>query len=1236
MATLLCNLPPGTDPGGSSLYIDKPVLKQKFRIRRVVVQREKINWHVFVQACQPWSEIELKAFHKKIKEVIPGLKQLEIHVECHLEGIHQLLMDYWNCWINTTIPEEAPLLRSALLGAERRAEGNQIILKFDPAKADWLKGRHCIRDLSGTADRVFGLGVNVSIEEAQPLINDEYLLAREEEEKRLLEEASKSTIEISNDESLKGEEKSPPPAKAEIYGKPIGDTSTINIRDIQDEERSIAIRGRLFGLETREMKSGRRLITFHLTDETDSITVKVFEGEKEDVLADGRLKDNAWVKVRGSVQYDKYQQELTLLAKDISVDKPSLRPDLAPLKRVELHAHTKMSSMDGVTAAKDLVARAAAWGHPAVAITDHGIVQAFPEAYEAGQKHKIKIIYGVEGYLIDEPVTSGEKVKSYHIILLVRNMTGLKNLYRLVTNSHLEHFNRRPRIPRKILEAHREGIIVGSACEAGEVYQALLKGVPAEDLKEIASFYDYLEIQPIGNNLFLWRQGKVESEEELRNHNRRIVQLGDELGKPTVATGDVHFLEPQDEVYRRILMAGKGFEDADDQAPLYMRTTDEMLAEFSYLEPEAAKRVVIDNPNWVAEQIEEIKPIPDEFFPPIIDGAEEQIRQMSKERAAQLYGSELPEIVRQRLNKELHSIISNGFSVLYLIAHKLVKKSNEDGYLVGSRGSVGSSLVATFTGITEVNPLPPHYRCSKCRYSQFITDGSVGSGSDLPDKQCPQCETPLTKDGHDIPFETFLGFEGDKVPDIDLNFSGEYQPQAHKFTEELFGKDYVFRAGTISTIAERTAYGFVKNYLDEKKVLARGAEISRLVGGCTGVKRTTGQHPGGLMVVPRDGDIHDFTPLQRPADDTKSDTITTHFDYHSISSRLVKLDILGHDDPTVIKMLEDLTGVDAKTIPLDDAKTMSLFSTTEALGVAPEQIRSNTGTYGIPEFGTKFVRQMLEDTKPQTFSELVRISGFSHGTDVWLNNAQDLIKSGTCRVSEAISTRDDIMVYLIYQGLPPKKAFSIMEGVRKGKGVKPEDEELMREKGVASWYIESCKKIKYMFPKAHAVAYVTMAFRIAYFKVYYPEAFYASFFTVRADEFDADSICKGPAHVRRMIEEIDKKGNEASAKEKNLLTILELALEMYERGITMQPVNLQKSHANRFLIEPEGLLPPLASLPGVGETAAQNIILAREEGPFSSIEDLRLRSRVSKTVIDALHNHGSLAGMCETDQMCLF
>lgn len=1004
------------------------------------------------------------------------------------------------------------------------------------------------------------------------------------------------------------------------------------IREIREEARNVVIAGELGEFEGRELRSGRFLLTFSISDATDGLSGKVFIDEQEQFnkIVAG-LKTGMIVKAKGTVQYDKFAKELVLFADAMSRGEKPSRMDHAEFKRVEFHAHTQMSNMDGVVSVKDLIKEAARWQHPAIAITDHGVVQAFPEAHDVAAKCGIKVIYGMEGYLFDTEIN-----RACHIVILAQNPIGLRNLYRLVSLSHLKYMHRTPRIPRQALLEHREGLILGSACEAGELIRAIVAGSGDEELLRIAAFYDYLEVQPIGNNEFLVREGLVPDEEGLRQINRKVCELGERLQKPVIATGDVHFLNPEDEMYRRILMAGKGFSDAEHQPPLYLRTTQEMLDEFTYLGARKAQEIVVDNPRALADSFEAFKPIPDELYSPQIPGAEEQIRSMSYDRAHALYGEPLPEVVASRLEYELNAIINNGFAVLYLIAHKLVKKSLDDGYLVGSRGSVGSSFVATMTNITEVNPLPPHWRCPSCRHSLFITDGSYGGGFDLPDRQCDKCGTDMEKNGHDIPFAVFMGFHGDKVPDIDLNFSGDYQPVAHKYTEELFGRDNVFRAGTIATIADKTAYGFVKKYFDERNIEVRDAYINNLISGCTGVKRTTGQHPGGIMVVPRDMDVHHFTPIQHPADDAKSGTITTHFDYHSISSRLVKLDILGHDDPTVIKMLEDLTGIDAKEIPFDDPATMSLFSSTTALNLTPEQLGSKVGTFGIPEYGTKFVRQMLEDTTPQTFSELVRISGFSHGTDVWLNNAQDLIKAGTAKLSEAISARDDIMVYLIHKGLEPQLAFKIMEGVRKGKGVKPDDVAKMKANQVPDWYIESCQKIKYMFPKAHAVAYVMMAFRIAYCKVYYPLAFYASYFTVRATEFDADLIIKGENALRTQLAEFEQKGNAMSAKEKGQQTIAEMALEMYLRGFTFMRVDLYRSDATRFIIEGNGLLPPLASLQGLGETAAHHIVQARQEREFSSMEDIRVRGRASKTVIDIMKNHGCLEGMSETDQIMLF
>ncbi|WP_026485884.1 PolC-type DNA polymerase III [Caldanaerobius polysaccharolyticus] len=1213
-----------------------------------------------------------------------------------------------------------------------------------------------------------------------------------------------------------------------IMGKPIKD-QCISINQIDEGIERAAIVGKVFDVEERPLKKGKLLLTLKVTDYTDSLYVKVFLDEKNGHVKEKVKKDN-WYKFRGAVRYDNFVRDTVMVCSDIEVFEHEERADKAEEKRVELHLHTRMSAMDGVNSAEDLIKRAAQWGHKAIAITDHGVVQAYPEAADAAKKYGIKVIYGVEAYIYDDgmpvvynpgdrdlgcefvvldiettgldtkrdriteigavKIKSGEvvdrfstfvnpgvkipenivrltgitdemvkgapevgqvlrefksfvgdavlvahnsdfdiafiknraqaygiafdnpvldtlqlvrgmfpdlknhkldtvakhlhvelknhhravddaeatadifikcveslkfegvkklaelnerfsgkinnKSEHYHAVILVKNMVGLRNLYRLISEAHLKHYYRRPRIPRSLLRKYREGLILGSACEAGELYRGILSGFDEKRLMSIAEFYDYLEIMPVGNNRFMLKKQLVSSEEDLREINRKIYRLGKKLKKIVVATGDVHFLDPQDEVARRILMYGAGFEDADDQAPLYFKTTDEMLDEFSYLGSDVAEEVVVKNTNKIADMVEFIKPIPDETYTPKIPGAEQELREMVLNKAHEVYGDPLPDIVDKRLKRELDSIINHGYAVLYIIAQRLVKKSNDDGYLVGSRGSVGSSLVATMSGITEVNPLPPHYVCPKCKYSEFYTDGSVGSGPDLEDKDCPVCGTALRKDGFDIPFEVFLGFDGDKEPDIDLNFSGEYQPVAHKYTEELFGKGHVFRAGTIGTLADKTAYGFVRKYIDDHNLKVHLPEIDRLVQCCTGVKRTTGQHPGGLMVVPKDNEIYEFTPIQHPADDSSSSVITTHFDYHSLSGRLLKLDILGHDDPTVIRMLEDLTGVDARSIPLDDKDTMKLFTSTEPLGVKPEDINCEVGTLALPEFGTKFVRQMLVDTRPTTFAELIRISGLSHGTDVWLNNAQDLIRDGVATLKEVICTRDDIMLYLLQKGVEPKLSFKIMEKVRKGKGLSDEDVEAMRAKGVPEWFIQSCKKIKYMFPKAHAAAYVMMAFRIAYFKVHYPKEFYATYFTVRADDFDANVVVKGEEEIRRVISQLNNKGNDMTPKEKNMLTILEVALEMYMRGIKLYPVDIYQSDAVKFIVKEDGLLAPLNSLAGLGLAAAQNIVRARQEGKFVSVEDLRERARLSKTVIEILSKHGCLKGMSETSQLSLF
>ncbi len=1231
-----------------------------------------------------------------------------------------------------------------------------------------------------------------------------------------------------------------------IMGKKIKGALT-EIEDITPELGRVRTSGVIFDVEYKQRRDGAWVVTADFTNKKSSITMKFFcdvpmrgdraaggfskpSAAKEKI--EKRLKKGVKIAVSADIVYDKYMGDYVLFANDINElpNDEAVKTDDEPQKRVELHVHTQMSAMDGVSSATDLISRAAKWGHKAIAITDHGVVQAFPEAAKAAKKNGIKVIYGVEGYVVDDSqkivygsansslkdsfvvfdlettglsadkcyiteigaikVVNGEvydsfstfvhppvsipqkiveltgitdamvadapeeeeavrkfmefcegsvlvahnanfdtgfiraslarmgedfthsyidtvelsrklltelksfklniiakhlKIKlenhhravddamatahifihllgmldkrgvktvdeingafgdaidvrgtaSHHIIVLAKNYVGLENLYRLISASNLDYYYRTPRMPKSIINKYREGLIVGSACEAGELYQAVFSGRSESVIESIASFYDYYEIQPLGNNNFMLRNGSVNSVEELQDVNKKIIALGEKHGKPVVATGDVHFLDPDDEVYRRVLMAGKGFDDADEQAPLYLRTTREMLDEFSYLDEETAYRVVIDDPNRIAEMVEVLEPVKDGTYPPSIEGAEEDIVRMSYEKAKEIYGDPLPELVEERIKKELHSIVTYGFSVMYMIAHKLVKKSNSDGYLVGSRGSVGSSLIAFLTGITEVNALPAHYICPKCKHSEFNGDGSGISGCDLPDKYCPECGEMYKKDGHDIPFETFLGFKGDKAPDIDLNFSGEYQSVAHKYTEELFGEGYVFRAGTIGTIADKTAFGYVKKYFAERSKVVHSAEIKRITLGCTGVKRTTGQHPGGVIVCPKNLDIHMFTPVQHPAEDPTSDIVTTHFDYHSIHDNLLKLDILGHDDPTVIRMLEDLTGKDAKTIPLDDKETLSLFGSTEALGVTPEDIGSTVGTFGVPEFGTAFVRQMLVDTEPTMFSELLRISGLSHGTDVWLNNAQDYIREGTITLKEAICTRDDIMIYLIHMNLPPQDAFTIMEKARKGKGLTPEDEALMRENNVPEWYIESCNKIKYMFPKAHAAAYVMMAFRIAWFKVHMPVEYYCAYFSIRAlGAFDAELMCNGMEALRDAMKAIEAM-EKPSQKDSDLYTTMELVREMYARGFKFSPIDLYKSDAKNFLpVTSEGaILPPLSSLPGISIAIGESIAEARAQGEFTSIEDFATRTKVPKTAVETLERNGCFKGMKESSQL---
>ncbi len=1032
-----------------------------------------------------------------------------------------------------------------------------------------------------------------------------------------------------------------------LWGKP-PKSEPIPMSTLHEHQGAAVIEGQVFASDVRPAKNGAgTFVSFDMTDNTDSVRVACYVA-----AADAKGITNVQVgqrlRVGGRMEFDQRDKNggQVFRPSGLMTAAPLLREDTAAEgRRVELHLHTRMSAMDATTDVEGAVRTAARWGHPAIAITDHGVLHAFPDAMAAQKKaakagQPIKVIYGCEGYLIDDAPAeqaTGKKsrVRSHHIILLAKNQTGLFNLYKLVSKAHIGHFNYHANIPRSLLTECREGLIVGAACERGEVFSALVKGASEEQLKSVAAFYDYLEIQPLCNNDFMLHNGMAGSREQLRDFNRAVVALGRALGKPVAATGDVHFLEPQDEIYRSILMAAKKMPDPDRSLPLYFKTTDEMLEEFSYLGAEEALRVVIEAPGAIASQCEELSPVRKGEFFPKIEGSAEELRALSVQRAADLYGENQPAILTERMQVELDAIVGKGYDIIYMIAQKLVYRSLSEGYLVGSRGSVGSSIVAYLAGITEVNALPPHYRCPACLHWHFPEQQDASCGADLPDYSCPQCGGPCLKDGFDIPFATFLGFEADKKPDIDLNFSGEYQARAHQHTIDLFGEGKVFRAGTIGTVAQKTATGFVLKYLEERGRTACSAEIARLAIGCVGVKRTTGQHPGGLIVVPHDNDIYEFCPVQHPADKS-GDIVTTHFDYHSIEENLLKLDLLGHDDPTMIRRLEEITGVNAQEIPLDDPETMSLFVSPRALGLANDPVLGKTGACAIPEFGTRFVREMLTVTKPSTFDELVRISGLSHGTDVWLGNAADIIKAGKATLKEVICARDDIMLYLIAKGMDRKMAFTIMESVRKGKGLTPDWVSAMRAAEVPDWYIESCQKIKYMFPKAHAVAYVIMAFRIAWFKVHHPLAFYAAYFSIRAGAFDAAVMTHGLEVAAARMTSLDKQTDRSAVQEDELST-LEVCYEFYKRGLAFLPIDIYRSDPTRFLVEDGCLRPPFSSLPGLGETAARDIERQREKAPFVSVEELTARcGKLSKTHVQQLLDEGALGDMPLSTQLNLF
>ncbi len=1026
------------------------------------------------------------------------------------------------------------------------------------------------------------------------------------------------------------------------------------MEDISYEDGRVLVWGDVFKYEKRETKDGKRyIIEFNISDGTGSFGCKFFDTKEQLEYLDSKISDGVTVLVRGVISYDDYKKDHIIRPDCVATVVKEEFVDEAEEKRVELHLHTNMSAMDAMSSAKSIVKKAMKWGHKAIAITDHGCVQAFPEACNTARGSGFKIIYGCECYLVNDINDDGskktlEEIKAdryYHCILLVKNKVGLKNLYKLISDSNIDYFHKKPRMPKSLIQERREGLIIGSACSEGELYNAFLNGASHEKIVEIASFYDYLEIQPVGNNEYMITSQKdgcenISSFEDIQRINRAIITLGDELGKKTVATGDVHFLNKNDAKFRAILQAGQGFSDADRQPPLYLKTTTEMLEDFAYLGEEIAKEVVITNTNLIADMIEpDILPIPDGTFNPVIPGAEEDLTKHCWERAKEWYGDPVPQVVAERLEKELKSIISNGFAGLYMIARLLVKHSEECGYYVGSRGSVGSSFVAIMAGISEVNPLQPHYRCPKCKYTEFFLHNEVGSGFDLPAKNCPDCGTALIRDGHEIPFETFLGFYGDKSPDIDLNFAGEYQSQSHRYTEELFGKAYVFKAGTISGVADKTAYGFVKKYVEERGLDVTKAEIDRLTIGCTGVKRTTGQHPGGMVVVPNTYEVEDFTPVQRPADDTTKNIITTHFDFNSMHDTLLKLDELGHDVPTIYKHLSDLTGIDVLDIDISDRKLYELCTSPEPLGITAEELGWPTGTLSIPEMGTDFTKGMLLEAKPQTFADLIQIAGLSHGTAVWLGNAQDLIKEGTCTISEVIGTRDSIMVYLLHKGLEPKDAFNIMEDVRKkNKQLKPEQEALMREHDVPEWYIDSCKKIQYMFPKAHAAAYIIASLRLAWFKVYKPLEYYCAYLTVRGGDVDAESMSKGKAAVKTLLEMIKNKGKEASAAEKDKETIMMIVYEAMVRGIEFLPIDIYKSTDASYVPEDGKIRMPFSSLPGVGENAALQLANAREDGgaAFSSIEDFQIRSGAGKSTVEILKACGAFGDLPDSDQMSLF
>ncbi len=1411
----------------------------------------KISFYVEFLALVPMQDIIL--LEQELE------KRLEIHrVRIFPRYAPTLFsMDYFPDLVNY-LKRELTVVNGFIDGAETSFQEDVLEIRLKNGGYDILQKYHTADFFSNLLEEIFSRRIVVKItgENTIPQADFEAMIAQAErnlpdrsaqvqaaQQSSFVAPQTPSTAKL-NPQQVTVNDKIPgivPDSGILIRGRVIRDTP-ISIREaVEIEGQRIVVMGDVFDMEEREVRGERKILNYQITDNTYSVLVKVF-----DTIANiekypyDKIKKGATLLVLGRMSYDEFAHENLLRPESIVMVKRQRKQDHAKMKRVELHCHTNMSQMDGMTPAAKLVARAHDWGHPAIAITDHGVAQAFPEAMSAWDgihDENFKVIFGCEIYVVndlskqvviddpqertlqddlivfdvettglsykkdrlteigavrmrgmqivetfhtmvnperpipqkiveltgitedqvkdapreleaiqkfqafcgEDPVLAAhnakfdtsficeacarhgvtfsfatldtlvlcqrmlpnmyrhkldgvartlklgkfdhhratddaqmlakiykelvsrliqskgatllsdlntktqevdvKKLHPYHQIVLVRNHTGLQNLYKLISYSHVECFYRKPLIPKSVLMRFREGLIFGSACEAGELYQALVDGKSKAELEELARFYDYLEIQPVGNNAFMIRNGTAANVEELQAYNQKIIQLGEKLNIPVCATCDVHFMDETDAIYREILQAGQGYEDAANQPPLYLRTTEEMLAEFAYLGEEKAYEVVVTNTNAIADQIEKIRPFPVGTFTPTIDGAEEDLVRITTTRAKEIYGDPLPELVEKRLNRELSSIIKHGFSVLYIIAQKLVWDSVAHGYQVGSRGSVGSSFVASMAGISEVNPLAPHYVCPKCKRSEFITDGSVGSGFDLPIKACPDCGVEMIRDGHDIPFETFLGFDGDKAPDIDLNFSSEYQSSAHRYTEELFGRENVFKAGTISAVADKTAYGYVKKYLEERGLHYSATEINRLSIGCTGIKRTTGQHPGGMVVVPSDYEVYDFTPVQHPADDPESDILTTHFDFHSLHDTILKLDELGHVVPTMYKHLEDMTGIEIKNVPTTDPKVIQMCTDCRVLGVTAEEIYCKTGSLGIPEMGTGFTIQMLLDAKPKKFSDFLQISGLSHGTDVWLGNAKDLIDNGICTISEVIGTRDSIMTYLLYKGVEPKQAFQIMEDTRKGKAPKtftPERVQMLLEHDVPQWYIDSCLKIKYMFPKAHAAAYVTAAIKLGWFKLYHPLEYYAVYFSTRGDDFDSEVALRGKAAVRNRIESLQAKGNERTNKETALLDTLLIVNEMESRGYEFLPIDLYKSHADHYLVEDGKIRIAFSAVPGIGTTAAHSIYETAQKGDFISIDEFAAQCGVSKTIIETLENMHALGNLPKSSQMTLF